>query len=129
MSIGDLLRELRPRVEALRRILLELEELLNRYSGGPRAPPSWEVPRIFVWYEVYVRGGIVSRDELHEIARRYGYDTRGLGGFFTGDEPSLEYVGVNKDRVVLREWAQREVELYREWIEQHKREYERAPSR
>jgi len=123
--VSDVLDELRDVVKKLKSDVLELESLIEKYSSGPTPPPKWEVRRLFVWYEIYKRGGIVSSAELHEIARKYGYRRGAVGGFFTGKNPSLKYVGVNKDKVVLSEWAVEEVKRYMKWLEKHKQDYER----
>ncbi len=49
--------------------------------------------------EVFQEGGSVSRARLHEIAKKYGMDNRGLGGFFTG-KGSLQAID-EVERVVL----------------------------
>ena len=115
---------IRQKVEELKQGILELERLLESLSGRVEPPEDWLIPRIFVWYEIYVRGGVVSREELHEIAGKYGYDPRGLGGFFAGDEPSLRYI-MGRSKVVLQDWAVEYVERFKNWIEEHKDEYAR----
>jgi len=125
VNVDELIRELQSKLDELSRVVAELRAVVERYAGGPEAPPSWMIPRIFVWYEIYLEGGIVDKDKFHEIGRKYGYKTRGLGGFFTGSRPSLRYVGVKRDRVMLEEWAAKEVEKYREWIEKNIEHYRR----
>ncbi len=49
--------------------------------------------------DVLREGGSVSKGRLHEIAKKYGMDNRGLGGFFTG-KGSLQAIP-EMDRVML----------------------------
>jgi len=123
--MSDLLDELRDAVKKLKSDVLELETLIEKHSGEPTPPPEWEVRRLLVWYEIYKRGGIVSSAELHEIAKKYRYEKGAIGGFFRGKNPSLKYVGVNKDKVALNEWAIEEVKRYMEWLEKHEQDYEK----
>lgn len=70
----------------------------------------------------------MNRSELHKIGRMYGYDPRGLGGFFAGDEPSLRYIGKDKEHVVLERWAEKYVEEYIDWIEKNIDNYRKKSS-
>lgn len=121
--------DLRRIKELLEQAALKITEAVNlinqRLGEAPIGPPEWLIQRVFVWNEIYERGGLVRKDEFYRIGREYGYNTRGLGGFFTGKKPSLRYVGVNKDTIVLEDWAKAEVEKYREWIIQNKERYRR----
>jgi len=125
VDASKLAEELLPKLDELSRIVADIRMIVEKYMGGPEPPPDWMIPRIFVWYEIYVKDGIVSRDEFHRIGKKYGYDTRGLGGFFTGDRPSLRYIGVNKDRVMLEDWAAKEVEKYMGWIKANMQYYQK----
>ena len=116
------LLELRKKLEEVKLKIAEIEAMIDEQVGGMEIPPDWMIPRIFVWYEIYKRGGIVKKEELHAIGKKYGYDPRGLGGFFAGNEPSLRYVGTRKDTIVLEEWAIKEDEKYIKWIEKQLRE-------
>ena len=125
MNAGeDVLKKIKEMIGDIRESLLEVERLIDRELGSDISPQEWEIPRIFIWYEIYKRGGIVDKGEFHRIGKLYGYDPRGLGGFFAGDESSLVYVGVNKNKVVLEDWALKEVEKYKEWIEKNIDKYQ-----
>ena len=115
---AKLLREIEEKVDEAIRILTEIKSLISGVHGES-VPPRWLIPRIFVWYEIYVRGGIVDRAELHKVGRGYGYDPRSLGGFFVGENPSLRYTGREKNKVVLERWAEKYVEEYLSWIEKN----------
>lgn len=43
-----------------------------------------------VMNEVDEAGGVVDKDKWKEIGIRHGYDPRGLAGFYTGHDPSME---------------------------------------
>jgi len=120
------LLELKAKIEEVKEHLIkdleELERIIVKFMGGAPQPPDWMIPRIFVWYEVYQKGGIVTREELHDIVRKYYNDVRPLGAFFTGKEPSLRLVGINRDKVALEHWAAREVEKYKEWLDSRVKE-------
>ena len=122
----EVLKNIKELLEQIERNIAEIRSKINTLLGeGPEKPPDWCIPRVFVWYGIYNKGGLVSRDEFHRIGEEYGYDHRGLGGFFTGKEPSLRYVGVNKDTVALEDWAKDIVERYKDWIEQNKEKYKK----
>ncbi len=121
------IRELRNIRERLERIQEDLEEVrvrLARLTGEAESfeiPPEWMQPRLRVWHEIHQKGGIVPLEELHKIAGKIGYDLRGLGGFFGGNEPSLTRIAGGK--VALTESAVKKVERYKDWLEH------RGPSR
>lgn len=119
------LREIEQKVLEIKRVVLELENMLSKLHGGVPSPPKWCIPRIFIWYEIYSRGGVVDRSELHQICKMYYGSLKALGGFFTGKDSSLQYVGVNKDKVALKDWAIKEVEQYIEWIKKNRDSYKR----
>ena len=75
------------------------------------------VRRLRVWKKIQDRGGVVTREELHEIVEEIGMDPRGLGGFFAGPDSSLVHVA--QDKIALRQWAAEEVERYRRWLERN----------
>ena len=59
--------------------------------------------RVQVWKAVQEEGGIITREQLHKIARKLGIDNRALGGFSTGRDPSL--VKLADGRIALAERA------------------------
>jgi hypothetical protein len=67
--------------------------------------------------EVYDRGGRhgVDADGLAAIGARYGYDRRGLGGFFTGARAPLRRV---ERRVTLSPYGEHLIDLY---LAEHRR--------
>ena len=124
MNVNDLVKNIRSKLEEIKRALAELEGVLNMYTGGPEPPPDFLIPRIFVWFEIYKRGGIIDMSELRKIADKY-YENGAqvIGGFFTGERPSLRRIGIRKDKAELQEWAVKEVEEYKEWIEENIEKY------
>ena len=121
----ELLKKIDEKIDDAIRILREIKALVSGRLGE-NTPPKWLIPRIFVWYEIYIRGGAIDRSELRKIGRMYGYDPRGLGGFFAGDEPSLRYTGKEKDKIVLERWAEKYVEDYLDWIEKNIDDYRKT---
>jgi hypothetical protein len=79
------------------------------------APPDHLVCPLKLWNKIKDVGETVTNDQLHVIATSLGYDTRGLGGFFSGPDASL--VRLSNERIGLREWASNEVEKYKEWLD------------
>jgi hypothetical protein len=57
--------------------------------------PEHRQARVRVWKEIHEKGGFVTKEELHKIGQKYGFDPRGLGGFFVGDS-SLVYLADGK---------------------------------
>jgi len=111
---------IREKLHKMKILLAEMEETLNTISGKDvSAPPENLIPRIFVWYEIYLKDGIVDHKEFLEIGEKYGYDRRGLGGFFSWNNPSLKYVGIKNEKIALSKWAADYVETYKEWIEKN----------
>ncbi|HEU4759805.1 MAG TPA: hypothetical protein VFT91_07465, partial [Dehalococcoidia bacterium] len=63
--------------------------------------------------DILREGGFVTRERLYEIAKKYGMDRRGLGGFFTG-KGSLQAIP-EMNRVML---TQEGVKTARRYLEQ-----------
>ncbi|MHB8658154.1 MAG: hypothetical protein ACYC91_09400 [Solirubrobacteraceae bacterium] len=78
------------------------------FSAAARRRPERYL-RVLV--DVYDRGGRhgVGPEDWAAIGARYGYDRRGLGGFFTGGRASLRRVD---DRVVLTPYGERQVDAF-----------------
>lgn len=106
---------IRAEVGRLRSSLLRLEENVDALElSRQQAPePDRERPERYlrVLVDVYERGGQhgVDADGLAAIGRAYGYDSRGLGGFFTGRRAPLRRV---EGRVTLTPHGQHLVDLY-----------------
>ena len=79
------------------------------------APPEYLVRPLRLWRKIKEVGETVTLDQLHVIARNLGYDPRGLGGFFSGPDSSLVKLG--NGIIGLREWASKEVDKYKEWLD------------
>jgi len=79
------------------------------------APPDHLVRPLKLWNKIKEVGETVTNDQLRVIARSLGYDTRGLGGFFSGPDASLVRLG--NEKIGLREWASGEVDKYKEWLD------------
>lgn len=125
VGMDELLQKIEKEVDEAIKILTRVKALISG-TRGEVTPPQWLIPRIFVWYEIYIRGGVVDRAELHKIGRIYGYDPRGLGGFFVGDEPSLRYIGKDRNKIVLERSAEELVKEYLSWIEKNIDKYRRT---
>lgn len=87
-------------------------------ENTPLIPPDSYKPRLKVWAKIHENSDIVSYEKWQEITASAGYDPRGTGGFFTGNEPSVMWVG--EDKVALVKWAAQEVEKYSEWLKSQK---------
>jgi hypothetical protein len=58
-------------------------------------------------------GGAVTRSQFSALGQKYGYDARGLGGFASGNDPSIRSEGE------MRVLTERGKGLARRWREQH----------
>jgi len=65
--------------------------------------PEWAVDRVNLWKDLYAKGGTVDKRELYKIAKKHGFDNRGLGGFFVGKNKSL--MKLADGRIALTESA------------------------
>ena len=106
---------IRAEVGRLRSGLLRLEENLDALElAGLQSPePDRQRPERYlrVLVDVYEHGGQhgVDGDGLAAIGSAYGYDRRGLGGFFTGRRAPLRRV---EGRVTLTPYGQHLVDVY-----------------
>ena len=48
--------------------------------------------RLRVLCDVLLKGGVVTYDEWGAIGQEHGYDRRGLGGYFTGNNPTIRQI-------------------------------------
>lgn len=122
-AVKDLLNSL----EKIRSELDNMKVKLSKIIGEKiiLIPPEWERKRLKVWAKIHVNGDIVSNEKWKKIYTEVGYDPRGTGGFFAGDQPSLIRVG--DDKVAIAKWAVKEVEKYQEWLENQKLEWDARP--
>ena len=67
------------------------------------AQEAVEVRRAHVLAEVAKRGGKVTKEEWKQIGAQFGYDARGLGGFFVGEASIQEQSGAY--RLTPRGWS------------------------
>lgn len=109
------LASIRAEVGRLRSSLVRLEESLDALETSPSrsAGPARARPERYlsVLVDVYERGGQhgVDADGLAAIGRAYGYDRRGLGGFFTGRRAPLRRI---EGRVTLTPHGEHLVDVY-----------------
>lgn len=99
-------RQVRTLLEKVRAIETELEQMV----GSPGEELEWWDRRCRVLVEVLNRGGIVTSTEWSDIGRELGYDRRGLGGFFTGGNPTMTPIAGG--RHALTEVGRRDAEEY-----------------
>ena len=107
--------------DRIQKVQLELDairtDLLSVLGESVFAPPAHLIRPLKLWKKIRDVGDTVTQDQLHVLAKNLGYDLRGLGGFFAGPNSSL--VKLSNERIGLREWASKEVEKYKEWLESH----------
>ena len=113
----DDIRGLLNSVESIQSELDNMKVMLSDIIGEKTTliPPEWARKRLKVWAMIHEKGDIVTYEEWQKIYTKVGYDPRGTGGFFAGDQSSLIWVG--DDKVALSKWAVKEVEKYKEWLE------------
>jgi hypothetical protein len=110
--------DLKKILEQVEKMSLEFESLRSliiSLLGEQEIPPAWLMKRLKVWAAIHRRGDIVDYEVFRNITESAGYDPRGVGGFFVGNNPSLVWVGEN--RVALARWAVDEVEKYKDWLD------------
>ena len=100
-SISDLVKELIERVNALIR-----SEQYQEDSGRNEIDR-----RLHVLKEIYSKGGVISRQEFHQIGERYGYPKQALGCFFVGKRKPLTMI--SGDKVALTPNGERELRRHR----------------
>jgi len=97
--------------------LLEATRILNSLIGEDSQAFELEdymKLRVELWSRIFNLGSIVSKDKLHEIWVTVMHkDVRGLGGFFTGNNPSL--MNVPPEKVALTQAA---ADTIKEWTGQ-----------
>ena len=113
----DDIRDLLNSVDSIQNELDNVKVKLSKIIGEKTMliPPEWERKRLKVWAMIHKNGDIVNYEEWQKIYTEVGYDPRGTGGFFAGDQSSLIWVG--DDKVALSKWAVKEVGKYQEWLE------------
>ena len=77
---------------AVEKLVLPSPIMLVPFKGSGEAEEEvedWMINRLKVWKRIQDKGGSVTREQLHEIAKDVGMDNRGLGGFFVGKHRSL----------------------------------------
>jgi hypothetical protein len=111
------IKEILNALDKARNELDNIRAILAKLTGETvlLIPPEWERKRLKAWAKIHEKGDLVTYDEWQKIVNHVGYDPRGTGGFFAGDNPSLIWVG--EDKVALTKWAAQEVEKYRQWLE------------
>jgi hypothetical protein len=104
--------------DRLRRAYAEMGALLTELGildPAPRPPePKWVADTAKQWGLIHaasqVNDGDMSADEWSRLGRQHGYDPRGLGGFFQGQQPLM---GRQGKRRVLTEHGRRFIERWR----------------
>jgi len=111
------LRELLERIEGLITELEDIRWFIRELLGEEvvEIPPEGLRNRLIVWEAIHRRGDVVEYNVFKEITRKVGYDPRGIGGFFAGNQPSIIRIG--EDKIALARWALDYLERYREWLE------------
>lgn len=99
----DVLKQLKDMHEDVESLSSNLKALIAKI-GGNAAPK--EVSKTFdILEEVLGYGNTgLKKSEFHKIAKRIGYDPRGLAGFFKGKNKSLTYLpshNGDEDRVYV----------------------------
>ena len=113
----DIIQNLLQKVETIITDMAEIRQTLQSYLGleTMEIPPEWFRRRLTVWAAVHERGDVIQYEEFKRITREVGYDPRGIGGFFTGDNSSMKWVGETK--VGIDPWVLDYIEQYEEWLD------------
>jgi len=115
--------EIKAELEAIKAsaeiILKRVESLLKKLDKNTEI--DWWDRRNSVLAEVIKRGNVISSEEWIEIGKKYGFDPRGLGGFFTGKRPSMVSIGGGKKAITesgvkdVKEWLRENPEKAQEF--------------
>lgn len=111
------IRDIQNSIEGIQNALDNLKVNVSKIMGEDSMllPPDWERKRLRVWAKIHEKGDVVTYENWQKIYIAVGYDPRGTGGFFAGNDSSLVWVG--DDKVALSKWAVKEVEKYKEWLD------------
>ena len=105
-------------LETIRNCQVELKRaentLLQLLGEEQESVPEWMLLRLKIWKSIKEKGGIVTKEELYQIAKKVGIDNRGLGGFFTGKNASLVQLG--DDKVALTQVGEKKLNQYEEHL-------------
>jgi len=104
------------KIEEARELLIKATKLLSQiieidtYSEEQNLE-EWMMNRVELWCRIYNEGGLITKEKLHKIWRdEIGKDTRGIGGFFVGKKPSLQWT--HDGKVMLTMKASEQVEAW-----------------
>ena len=114
------------KLDVAREHLMEATKIISELIEGQINPEAkledWMKDRIELWCRIFNKGGIVTQNRLHEIWKGMGKDTRGLGGFFTGKNSSLQYT--HDEKVVLTLNAKNSIEAWTgKSVEEYSKKY------
>ena len=96
-------------LESALKLVENLENLLELQDDQEGL--SWYNRRTLVLARVLEEGGTVSTERWKKIGAEFGYDGRGLGGFFTGNTPSMVTIAGNNKAITtageqsVRDWV------------------------
>lgn len=117
--MNNITEELNKAKELLTQGMQALNTVLEKIEGkNERQLEEWLKPRTELWSKIYLEGGIITREKLHEIWTKMGFSAQGLGGFFCGRKPSLIQTSGNK--IALSQDAE---EYIKDWTGQPIEEY------
>lgn len=117
MALADALQLV---TEAEERIRRAKEILLKETQSASSAP--WAGGLLLA--DILREGGYVQKERLYELAEKYGFDKRGLGGFYTG-KGSLQMIN-ELDRVMLTPEGVKTARRYLNRGDADQRQYETA---
>lgn len=107
-------------LETIRSCQVELKRAENKtlqlLGEEGQSVPEWMVLRLKIWKSIKELGGVVTKEELYQIANKIGIDNRGLGGFFTGKNASLVQLG--DDKVALTQAGEKKLNQYQEHLDE-----------
>lgn len=93
-KIQTILTDIKELKQKLESITLSLESITNDQEGIEIN--VYDIRKIAILEEVYRSDGIVSAEQLSDIAKKWGKSPQGVAGYFTGDNPSLRSIAGGK---------------------------------
>ena len=116
MTKGNNIQKALENLQGVKENIFEIEALLKAATGEevPVDFPEYKRNRIKVLEAVEKEGGVIAKDKLHAVAIKAGFDTRGLGGFFTRDKSLVQIAG---NKVAITDSGKERLKEFKELLE------------
>lgn len=116
MGKGKNIKKAIDKISAIKNELAEIETLLRKATNEEIVIefPDWKRSRMQVLEAIENESGIITKEKLHIVAKKAGFDTRGLGGFFTRDKSLVQIAG---KKVAITDSGKKRLKEFKEELE------------